>query len=465
MGSLHESSASHGASDPSPSSLPQAALPLTLVDLLSNSLLLHQTAPYLTVSALLALARTCRTLHSLILQSPDSFRYLDLSTVRSAVIDASPIDTGGISWRAERMDEALTEDEFNSGPLRGVFSKLARRNVLRNVSTMVLDGLSVPADIVREIIAEDRFNVRILSIREVKNLRERKLMQILRYAVRPSRPEGTPKLKGLYYFGPRDPASVGLPSGRNALPPRTPRDRGVMSSEGAQIGAEWNERSNQALSAVLARTEDRWYQATGRMLRRQPILEWAETLEACEGVIHFDAVLCRGPRHDPRTALSHQASDDLTATVSQYLKPAVAMIALGPSGCAKCGMCAEGPATFGQSPSSHLPLLSPPPLHSSTIRAAQRPTVIDSAPLPPLIARCEDCLRGRWCERCNKWWDEPCYSTGTRTELQQQELMQDLVSGLVTKPQEDIKVHMGLCVERCLVGEMMAGAGSAGMWG
>jgi hypothetical protein len=29
---------------------------------------------------------------------------------------------------------------------------------------------------------------------------------------------------------------------------------------------------------------------------------------------------------------------------------------------------------------------------------------------------------------------------------------------------KEIKVHMGLCVETCLVREMMSGAGSAGMW-
>jgi len=30
---------------------------------------------------------------------------------------------------------------------------------------------------------------------------------------------------------------------------------------------------------------------------------------------------------------------------------------------------------------------------------------------------------------------------------------------------ESIKVHMGLCIENCLVGEMMSGAGSFGMLG
>jgi hypothetical protein len=32
------------------------------------------------------------------------------------------------------------------------------------------------------------------------------------------------------------------------------------------------------------------------------------------------------------------------------------------------------------------------------------------------------------------------------------------------KAKEEIKVHMGLCVDTCLVGEMMAGSGAGGMW-
>jgi hypothetical protein len=30
--------------------------------------------------------------------------------------------------------------------------------------------------------------------------------------------------------------------------------------------------------------------------------------------------------------------------------------------------------------------------------------------------------------------------------------------------EENVKVHMDLCVDNCLVGDMMAGAGSNGMW-
>lgn len=179
-------------------------LPTSLLDLLSIDLILRQTTPYLPISALLTLAATNKSLRNLIYTNSEAWRYLDLSKAKSAIIDTSPIDAGGISWRAERMDEALTEDDFYSGPLRGIFSKLHTKGVLGYVQTLLLDGLSVPADLVREIIAEERFNVRILSLRECKHLNQTKLQQVLRYTVRPGRPEGAPKLRGLYVFGRRD---------------------------------------------------------------------------------------------------------------------------------------------------------------------------------------------------------------------------------------------------------------------
>ncbi|KAF2244472.1 hypothetical protein BU26DRAFT_523118 [Trematosphaeria pertusa] len=444
------------------------SLPTTLADLLSNSLVLRQTAPYLPVASIYALAATSKTLHHIVHSSPEVFRYLDLSTVESAIVPYEPLDSGGISWRAERMDESLTEDEFYSGPLRGIFSKLERRRVLYNVHTLVLDGLSVPADLVREIIAEDRFNVRVLSIREAKHLNERKLQQVLRYAVRPSRPDGTPKIKGIYFFGPREPAPAQDAPGKKKPPPSAAR--GAMSSQGAQIGAEWNQKSSEALNVALARTDDNWYQCSGRMMAKRPSLEWAETLKACEGIIAFDAVLCRGPRHDPTKAFLSEGTGSGLPNPSSYLNPAIATVALGPSGCETCHSCPEGPAHFGHSPASEFPLLSPVALHSSSIRAAQMPHTVDGSKPPPLFVRCEDCLKGRWCERCHKWWDEDCYAGSTvaqRTELQQTEFIEDAQTIGTPRmiPKQTIKVHMGLCVDNCLVGEMMAGAGSNGMWG
>lgn len=444
-----------------------AATPLTLHDLLSNSLLLRQISPYLPTASIFALARANKAFYALVHHSPDVFRYLDLSSVKSAVIpNNAPLDRGGNTWRAERMDEALTEDEFYSGPLLGIFSRLARKDILQHVHTLVLDGLSVPADLVREIVAEDRFSVRILSIREAEHLNERKLQQVLRYAVRPTRPAGTPRLKGLYVFGAKEPGPVTEPvSKKQRSPPRTPG--GVMTSLGAQIGAEWNQRSSDALSSALARSEHhKWYQSAGRVLHKRPSAEWAETLKACEGIIFFDAVLCRGPRHDIAAAQAENGSPH------SYLAPAVASIALGPSGCQSCHSCPEGPAAFGSSPAHHLPLLSPPPLHSSTVRSAQKPSMHPGNTPPKLIVRCEECLRGRWCERCNKWWDEQCYAgsashgtanSSTLTAMQQTEALQDMAAEGQTP--KDIKVHMGLCTAHCLVEEMMSGAGSAGMWG
>lgn len=440
-------------------------LPPTLIDVLSVSIILRQLAPYVPVKGVLALSATCKTLREIINSQSDAWRYLDLTKIRAAQIDSSPIDVGGISWRAERMDESLTEDDFYAGPLRGIFGRLKNKRLLQHVQTVILDGLSVPADLVREIVAEDRYSVRILSIREAKNLNQTKLQQVLRYIVRPTRAEGTPKLKALYFFGPKD-AARSVISQQQRLEGSQPM--GVMASEGAQIGAEWNQRSSNVLSTSLWDEETKWYNATGRALRR-PQSDWPETLNACKGLIAFDAVLCRGPRHD----ITKVDSKD-------FLQPTIATIALGTSGCEICHSCPEGSAVFGEAAESALPLLGPPPSHASTVRAAQLPhaRTVDGR-YPRLILRCEDCLRGRWCERCNRWWCEDCYEEpvsrlNMRTEMQQLEAREDLRQNGWTSMTMDVnlggqgspvKVYSKLCVEHCLVSEMMSGAGSNGMWG
>jgi len=365
------------------------------------------------------------------------------------------------------MDENLTPDEFYCGPLRGILSKLGRCHVLRNVQTLILDGLSVPADLVQEIISEDRFNVKILSIREAGHLNERKLQQVLLYAVRPTRPEGSPRLKGLYLFGPRDaqlPTENPKATRQHNSQVEDNASSGVMSTEGAQIGATWNQKYGQAPNKPTTRVENPWYRPTGKMIKRRLDPGWGATLKACEGIIAFDAVLCRGPRHDLPTGIRHGPEDCSPSDL--WLQPAVATIALGPSGCGKCGSSPELPAFFSESPSRHLPLLSPPPLHSSSVRTAQRPVVISGSLRVPFYARCGECLQGRWCERCQVWWDEGCYAgpvIGNRLlEVRAENPSPDTLS---THAQSSIKVHMGLCTEHCLVGEMMSGAGSFGMWG
>ena len=416
-------------------------IPTSLLDLLSNDLVLRQTAPYLPVAALLALSGTNKSYRDLLRLHSEAWRHIDLSCVQSAIVDSSPIDVGGVSWRAERMDESLTEDDFYAGPLRGIFSKLNTRRVLTFVQTLILDGLSVPADLVREIVAEDRYNVKMLSIRDAKNLNNTKLQQVLRYAVRPTRAEGTPKLKALYVFGRMDETTLLSKSQPPQRPPPQP-PIGVLASEGAQIGAQWNQMSTAKLNSALpADDQERWYRSNGRVLKRQQS-EWADTLHACKGIIAFDAVLCRGPRHDS-AAIQDPAA---------YLPPALASVALG-KGCETCGRSPEGHARFGQSPETALPLLAPPPSHASTIRAAQRPDTTDGT-FPSLFLRCEDCLRGRWCERCNRWWCEDCYNEA---------VSRSQAADASNSGGAPVKVYTKLCVEHCLVGEMMMSAD--GFWG
>ena len=414
-----------------------------LQNLLSNSLIANQITPYLPLSSLIALTATCHAIHNSL---STSVHYVDLSPIKALVLPEStaPLDVGGNIWRAERMDEALTEDEFYGGPLRGTFATLTRQHWLDHVSTLILDGLTVTSDVVREIIAEDRFNVRILSIRDVKQLNYRKLCQLLKYAVRPTRPPGMPKLRGMYVFGPREPALVKdeLPTiGRRRSPTRYPESRpsATISAVGAHLGPEWAARSQVALIAERHEADDdKWFHSAGKIISRAIFPEWAETLQACEGIIAFDAVLCRGPRHD----LPAPDADE-----SKWLPPAVATVALGPDGCQKCHTAPEGVAVFGQSPSHHLPLLAPPPLGGCSVRAAQMPSsaAFVRYGIPKVIARCKECLKNRFCDRCHKWWCESCYQPSEYVATMQGEIqVEDLLEF------RDTKVLNDLCVDMCL---------------
>ncbi|KAI0544967.1 hypothetical protein F4679DRAFT_493714 [Xylaria curta] len=361
--------------------------PTSLLDLLSNTLVLYQTIPYLPISAILNIAATSRSFRHLLHTTPGVFRHLDLTRVSTAQFDIDGIDHGGEIWRNVQVDENLTEDDFYSGPLRGIFTSLRRRDILRHVNTLVLDGLSVTSEFLNDILVDPASRIRILSIREVKNLNERKLMQALRYACRPTRPEDTPRLKALYYFGPRD-----------ASPP-------------ANISAGWNHKSQNALKQFVDGDGDGedWYSRKGRMISKRIADGWAETLLDCREALRFDTVLCTGPRHRNSAAFG-----------KTHLTPAggspwgVATFAVG--GCASCGSAPEGFTTYGDSPSEELPLLSPIPLHSSSIKSAMRP---EGSHRHEFVPRCLECIRERYCFSCNQWWCEACYQVPSREEHEQ----------------------------------------------
>ncbi|KAL2836051.1 hypothetical protein BJY01DRAFT_62463 [Aspergillus pseudoustus] len=371
----------------------------SIENLLTNTLILDHMAPYLSTGSLLSLSATSRYIRSLILETPYVFRHIDLTTCHGAQLtdQSTPIDIGGQTWRNERIDESLTEDEFYSGPLRGIFSNLERRSILRDVRTLVLDGLSVPADLVSEIILSERFNINLLSLRECRHLNERKLMQVLNYAVRPSRPAGMPRVKGIYYFTPMDRPQAAVRS----------KYRDWWSSQ--CVGQPTSGDVTPSAHLQDDQRQNVWYNPSGKLLKRHIEEDWAQTLQKCEGIIAFDAALCRGPRHDINfiAAENEKLEGSQRPGNNRLLGPAIATIALGPRGCDGCHTSPEGPAIWGQSPDTHFPLLAPPPFHSSTLVSARRPAVFPDD-YPVLIARCADCLTDRWCHRCNKWFCDTC---------------------------------------------------------
>ncbi|EHK96176.1 hypothetical protein M7I_8133 [Glarea lozoyensis 74030] len=322
------------------------------------------------------------------------------------------------------MDENVTEDDFYGGPLMAIFNALSRMEILRDVHTLILDGLSVTSELVREIICEESFNVRVLSIREVQNLNERKLQQALRYSIRPSRAANTPKLEALYIFGPRDaPSSPRMkrhlaPGSSTIASPQTLASHGgVMSSRGAQIGAQWNEMSENALAHDLEKSGDKWYEKSGILFAKPISSEWADTVLSCQGIVSFDAILCNGPRHHSREASANGHNEGSPIPPYRralaYLPPRLATYSTG-------GCCSE---------------------------------------IKKLLVR--------YCEGCHKWWCEDCYEIPevAVTPVESLQPWEAVGSNLGGQPEKNVKVHMGLCVENCLVAEMMSGAGSNGMWG
>ena len=451
-------------------------LPLTLLDLLSNTLIFDNVIPQLNLSSSFALSRTATSYRSFVQQNQRFFRYVDLSRCRGAYIPPSltRVDSGGHTWRSQRMDEHLTEDDIYSGPLRGVLSKLSRNVPLNAIHVLVLDGMAaVTSDIVSEILMDNKYDVWLLSVIGCMNLNPRKLQQLLGYICRPSRPEGTPRLKGLYYFGTEKRAS------RKALMSiASATYTGVTSSEGAQLGSQ----PVSTLSSAST-SSDPWYAPSGRVLsdgfaQRSP---WEETLQVCKGIIAFDAVLCTH-MHIEMGPFLHHASGQYLAEHKPTVAP-LASMALGPSGCAGCGRAPGGAPVWGESDIMEFPLLYPLPSSGQVVDATRPPTLSKSDQTTTsrqrLIVSCTWCLTNRHCESCHRWWCGYCYNTKKSTKLQQLETFVHL-TGLEYQPtgyeltasgtpgrekSGNVKVFNGLCVENCLVGEMMAGAGSGGMWG
>ena len=276
---------------------------------------------------------------------------------------------------------------------------------------------------------------------------------------------GDTRLKALYYF---NGMARSIKAERPLLESSFKRQHGITEISGAQLGAGMEAIEQKLGAKDIPHLNDPYaYSAyplpglVGRTAMNRALESWAYVLRACRGLIAFDMILCP---HDPATIVNNDP------------RPRIATIRL--SACESCGSCPEGCAFPGRTPEHRLPLLFPPPVHHSKVGAAQR---LDNggAPYPPFIARCEECLKDRWCAKCNVWWCEACYTTPKKrahiadtspsgTVLETGPLGH-AVSGKETSltPLVDhsIKVHNGLCTSKCLVDELLNGAGEGGMWG
>ena len=423
-------------------------LPNPLLLLLRNQLILRLISPYLSISDLLALGATSTPLRSLIYNTPYAFSRIDLTKCRHAHV---VLGHGSIAtWSTLNTDGY---HDYCAQPLQRVLGAMQKCNILLDVSTLILDGLAVPANILRDLLCNESYNIRILSLREVIELGDDELIQTLRYITRPTRPKGTPKLKGLYYFtplsAPIDWSATGFRRFR-ASQHQHQHHRGITDTVGAQLGGGTGVSHTETVRLSWHQI-DPWYSATGSVLKPSVLKpefedDWANLLQACKGLIAFDAVLCRHPSRP-------DSSRD-------FKKPKLATVSL--EGCVSCGSCPEGPAFPGQSSEDQLPLLAPPPLYSSRVSSAQALDT-EGLPHPGFIARCRTCLMDRWCERCNIWWCESCYVPNGEGPLPLLKL--PTIPTKIKDPDNKIKVHNSLCVFKCLVESLMNDMGEGGMWG
>ena len=305
---------------------------LSLLQVFQNALVLRHSCPYIGVDGLLSLAAASRAFRDLLFETPHVFQRVDLSNnklctlmvqkgdKRHGTFIASMFETPGMDGRATES----TFEEYLARPLDSVLGHLTRLSIIQDVRVLILDGLAVPGCFLSALLCgEIKNDIRLLSLRGVEELSEDSLAKCLRYLIRSSRPISEPRLKGLYFFTKVD--EIAQRSNAGQIMSSFPAAAGVTNSTGAQLGSGLVGQGVKAQlePRVSLRSDDIWYDALGEVSMKASGQLWGDLLEACEGLIAFDATICRHDRDvydDPR--------------------PKIANIRL--SGCQSCGSCPEG---------------------------------------------------------------------------------------------------------------------------
>jgi hypothetical protein len=349
-----------------------------LLAIVSNHLVLSQLAPYLSISALFKLSVTSRKFKEIIENDPSAFRRLDFSTVRGV-----PTESCEVEPAEEHLIWKQNDDKWKKYclPLTKVSNILWKRNILPTVQTLILDRQYVHVEEIRNILVNNTYQIRLLSLLDVNGLDRVDFQNLIEDIFRGGRGSNSPCLEGIYYFGP---------------PPVSHKFRDQLTEDDAvspdsATGAEDLDFYNQVDSP------NPWYLRSRVAFFQPPEFEslYSPLLRATQGALVWDAVLCRASRH--------------TYPHPKFTVSPIASVALGPKGCHICHSAPEGPG----STTNQLPLLSPLPFHSSSVKVAQSITS-NGAPIAslPFYARCVYCLKHRWCAMCNKWWCENCYQFG-----------------------------------------------------
>lgn len=311
--------------------------PLSLLDILSNEYLLLATTPYLLPKELLSLALASRSYYGLITHSRSVWRHLDLSlSARRATVPALDfLEHPASPFVNESKVERLLNKPF----------------VLRDVKTLVLDGLPITIEFLSGLLTGSRYRLQVLSIRECNQVNEFQLMQLLQYLLRNTRDKEELSLKGVYYFGDAD-APIGKAAGyAAAAASRQPKKGKFIPSDRLTNG-------------------------------------WVGMLQACAGAIAFDTRLCTGPRH--------------LDGAKDHVSPRIASVRLE-GGCASCGSCPE--RREHREHELQRVLIPPVPITTSDIKVACRSNGAERD-----VLRCQSCVQDKWCQQCGKWWCEDCAS-------------------------------------------------------
>jgi hypothetical protein len=147
-------------------------IPTSLLDLLSNHLVLAQLAPYLSISALFNLSVTSRRFNEVICSDLNAFQRLDLSTVRGVPCHLCELEPYEPHTVVDKHGHSVEERERYCLPLTKLANISWKRDLLPTVQTLILDRQYVHVDMVRNILLGHACQIRLLSLIDVRGLNQ-----------------------------------------------------------------------------------------------------------------------------------------------------------------------------------------------------------------------------------------------------------------------------------------------------